>query len=109
MEASPITMGRRAAVERALSREPEELSRIEFDDPVGTDHDFLGKGLRKALYSYMHGVGLEEDVRSWFEVPANVSHSGTRQRRRGAAASAARSATVPATTVPSDLIEQCLA
>ena len=24
---------------------------LEFDDPVGTDHDFLGSGLRKALYN----------------------------------------------------------
>jgi len=39
---------------------------LAFDDPVETDHDFLGVGLRKALYNYMHGVGLEADVRSWF-------------------------------------------
>jgi hypothetical protein len=76
---------------------------VEFNDPVGTDHDFLGTGLRKALYSYMHGVGLDEDVRSWFELPEDVGRSGARQRRRRAAASA-----VPATTVPSNLIEQCL-
>jgi hypothetical protein len=75
---------------------------LEFDDPVGTDHDFLGAGLRKALYSYMHGVGLDEDVRSWFDPPAAGSRTGTRQRRRRAEAS------VPATTVPPDLIEQCL-
>jgi radical SAM superfamily enzyme YgiQ (UPF0313 family) len=77
---------------------------LEFDDPVGTDHDFLGTGLRKALYSYMHGVGLDEDVRSWFEPPEDVGRNAARQRRRRTAASA-----VPATTVPSDLIEQCLA
>ena len=65
---------------------------LEFDDPVGTDHDFLGKGLRKALYSYMHGVGLDEDVRIWFEQPqAAATHA------------------VPPTTVPSNLIEKCLA
>ena len=39
---------------------------VAFDDPTGTDHDFLGLGLRKALYNYMHGVGLEADVREWF-------------------------------------------
>jgi hypothetical protein len=77
---------------------------LEFDDPVGTDHDFLGAGLRKALYSYMHGVGLDEDVRTWFEPPTDTARSGARQRRRGA-----RASSVPATTVPSDLIEQCLA
>jgi hypothetical protein len=30
------------------------------------DHDALGVALKKALYNYMHGIGLEEDVRSWF-------------------------------------------
>ena len=42
---------------------------IGFHDPTGTDHDALGVGLKKALYNYMHGVGLEEDVRMWFEHP----------------------------------------
>ena len=39
---------------------------LPFEDPTGTDHDLLGEGLRKALYNYMHGVGLDLDVRSWF-------------------------------------------
>lgn len=42
---------------------------IAFVDPTGTDHDSLGVGLKKALYNYMHGIGLEEDVRSWFDFP----------------------------------------
>jgi radical SAM superfamily enzyme YgiQ (UPF0313 family) len=77
---------------------------LEFDDPVGTDHDFLGKGLRKALYSYMHGAGLEQDVRAWFE-PHEITTSGGRPQRGRRAPSSA----VPATTVPPNLIEQCLA
>jgi radical SAM superfamily enzyme YgiQ (UPF0313 family) len=40
---------------------------VGFVDPTGVDHDALGKGLAKALYNYMHGVGLDADVRSWFE------------------------------------------
>lgn len=40
---------------------------ISFIDPVGVDHDSLGQGLKKAIYNFMHGVGLEEDVRAWFE------------------------------------------
>jgi radical SAM superfamily enzyme YgiQ (UPF0313 family) len=40
---------------------------VGFIDPTGTDHDALGVGLRKALYNYMHGLGLEQDVRSWFD------------------------------------------
>jgi radical SAM superfamily enzyme YgiQ (UPF0313 family) len=40
---------------------------IPFDDPTGTDHERLGPGLRKALYNYMHGLGLDVDVRKWFD------------------------------------------
>jgi radical SAM superfamily enzyme YgiQ (UPF0313 family) len=39
---------------------------VGFIDPTGTDHDALGVGLNMALYNYMHGLGLDEDVRSWF-------------------------------------------
>jgi hypothetical protein len=41
---------------------------IGFLDPTGTDHDALGQGLKKAIYNYMHGVGFEADIRSWFEL-----------------------------------------
>ncbi len=40
---------------------------IGFIDPTGVDHDALGVGLKKAIYNYMHGVGLEEDVRMWWD------------------------------------------
>ncbi|WP_265942400.1 B12-binding domain-containing radical SAM protein [Dechloromonas sp. A34] len=39
---------------------------VEFIDPTGVDHSALGVALNKALYNYMHGIGLDEDVRSWF-------------------------------------------
>jgi len=64
---------------------------IPFSDPTGTDHDLLGEGLRKALYNYMHGVGLDLDVRDWFTAP-------TGKRRKD----------IPATTVRPDLIERAL-
>jgi radical SAM superfamily enzyme YgiQ (UPF0313 family) len=35
-------------------------------DPRGCDPDRFGSGLSKAIYNYMHGVGLEDDVRAWF-------------------------------------------
>lgn len=41
---------------------------VGFIDPAGVDHAALGKGLAKALYNYMHGVGLDADVRTWFEI-----------------------------------------
>jgi len=39
---------------------------VEFIDPSGVDHAVLGQALAKALYNYMHGIGLDEDVRCWF-------------------------------------------
>ncbi len=43
---------------------------IGFSDPTGVDHDRLGLGLKKAIYNFMHGMGLEEDVRTWFDLDA---------------------------------------
>jgi len=40
---------------------------IEFFDPTGCNHDALYPGLKKAVYNYMLGLGLEEDVRAWFD------------------------------------------
>lgn len=40
---------------------------IPFFDPTGCDHDALAPGLKKATYNYMLGLGLEEDVRAWFD------------------------------------------
>jgi radical SAM superfamily enzyme YgiQ (UPF0313 family) len=71
---------------------------VAFDDPVGTDHDFLGAGLRKALYNYMLGLGLEADVRSWFEPPRRARNRRARPR----------SSAVPRTTVAPDLIARAL-
>jgi radical SAM superfamily enzyme YgiQ (UPF0313 family) len=46
---------------------------IGFIDPTGVDHDILGIGLRKAIYNYMHGLCVEDDVRRWFEhLPGKV-------------------------------------
>jgi radical SAM superfamily enzyme YgiQ (UPF0313 family) len=72
-----------------IVQEPATFARNElaFTDPVGTDHDLLGQGLRKALYNYMHGVGLDLDVREWF----------SRRGRR-----------IPAAKVPRDFIANAL-
>ena len=40
---------------------------VGFDDPAGVDHDRLGAALNKALYNFMHGIGLDDDVRGWFD------------------------------------------
>ena len=40
---------------------------LEFEDMSGVDHDRYGFGLRKAVYNYMLGIGLDRDVRTWFD------------------------------------------
>jgi len=57
---------------------------VGFVDPAGVDHAALGVALNKALYNYMHGLGLDQDVRGWF------------------------SGRVPRTTVPRHFIERAL-
>ena len=57
---------------------------LPFVDPTAADHDRLGPALEKALYNYLHGIGLFEDVQTWFE------------------------GEVPATTVAPDWIEEAL-
>jgi radical SAM superfamily enzyme YgiQ (UPF0313 family) len=41
---------------------------VGFNDPAGVDHDVLGMALNKALYNFMHGIGLDQDVRRWFDI-----------------------------------------
>jgi len=41
---------------------------VGFVDPTGTDHDAMGRALKKGLYNFMHGIGVDEDVRRWFDV-----------------------------------------
>lgn len=42
---------------------------VAFIDHTRVDHDLLGIGLKKAIYNFMHGVGFEEDVHNWFDMP----------------------------------------
>ncbi len=41
---------------------------VDFIDPTQPDLDMLGEALRRAVYNFMHGIGLEEDVRAWFDI-----------------------------------------
>ena len=40
---------------------------IEYEDCSGGDHDSFGFGLKKSLFNYMHGIGLDEPLHKWFE------------------------------------------
>jgi Fe-S oxidoreductase len=61
--------------ETAFSR-----NEIPFDEPGRPDPGVLGEGLRRAVYNFMHGRGLEADVRSWFAFP--VPRSSRRRQGR---------------------------
>jgi hypothetical protein len=52
-----------------LPLEPGKFAKndVGFVDPTGVDHDKLGLGLRRGLYNFMHGVGLDWDVRRFFD------------------------------------------
>jgi hypothetical protein len=80
---------------RAVPRPTFARNDVAFDDPTGCDHDAFATGLRKAVYNFMHGVGLDADPRSWFERPA--------------ARSRARPPKIPVPSVPHDLIRRALA
>jgi len=61
---------------------------VGFIDPTGVDHDALGRALNKALYNFMHGIMLDDDVRQWFDmrvprptVPKNFIERALRQKR----------------------------
>nr|WP_315194473.1 radical SAM protein [uncultured Aquabacterium sp.] len=41
---------------------------VGFVDPTGVDHDRLGQALKKAIYNFMHGILLDQDVRAWFDI-----------------------------------------
>jgi radical SAM superfamily enzyme YgiQ (UPF0313 family) len=75
---------------------------INFRDATGVDHDLFGAALKKALYNYMHGIGLDLGAHEWFE--DHTSARGVRGRTRRRANDA-----VPRTTVPPHLIERALA
>lgn len=40
---------------------------VEHIDPSGAKHDEFAFGLKKSLFNYMQGVGLDEPVHKWFE------------------------------------------
>jgi hypothetical protein len=58
---------------------------LDHADPLGADHDRFAEGLRKSLFNYMHGVGLDMPLAKWFTFR------------------------VPTTTIPPHYIERAIA
>lgn len=42
---------------------------IVHTDPTGADHESFSFGLKKSLFNYMHGIGLDDSLQKWFEFP----------------------------------------
>jgi hypothetical protein len=40
---------------------------VEHIDTTGADHDSYSFGLKKSLFNYMQGIGLDESLHKWFE------------------------------------------
>tara|TARA_B100000609_G_scaffold199603_1_gene204816 strand:+ start:26226 stop:28460 length:2235 start_codon:yes stop_codon:yes gene_type:complete len=40
---------------------------VMFEDSTGIDHDKFSQGLKTSLYNYMHGVGFDLPLSSWFD------------------------------------------
>ncbi|MBO0931477.1 B12-binding domain-containing radical SAM protein [Fibrella aquatilis] len=57
---------------------------LDHHDPQGANHDLFAEGLRKSLFNFMHGVGLDFPLNSWFDF------------------------TIPATTIPKRFIERAV-
>ncbi len=37
------------------------------EDPTGADHELYSQGLKKSLFNYLHGIGLDEPLGKWFD------------------------------------------
>tara|TARA_R110002049_G_scaffold292893_1_gene477626 strand:+ start:3886 stop:5955 length:2070 start_codon:yes stop_codon:yes gene_type:complete len=40
---------------------------VEFTDTTGIDHNQFSLGLKKSLFNFMHGIGLELPLQDWFD------------------------------------------
>jgi len=85
---SPVGQDPAAYGVTLLSLPPSPFAKndVGFVDPTGTDHDALGPGLKKAIYNYMHGIGLDEDVRAWFDLPVPKTRVARRRIEKALAA-----------------------
>lgn len=47
---------------------------VQFTDETGIDHSIFSDGLKKSLYNFMHGIGLDFDLQEWFDfkIPAST-------------------------------------
>lgn len=66
---SPVGMDPEAFGVVNLYPEPNKFANNDLyhDDPQGGDHDAFKEGLRKSLFNFMHGIGLDYPLQDWFD------------------------------------------
>jgi len=66
---SPVGLNPDVYQIKILNPEPGRFANndLEHADPTGTDHALFSEGLKKSLFNYMHGIGLDMPLQEWFE------------------------------------------
>ena len=66
---SPVGLNPDAYQIKILNPEPGSFANndLEHADPTGTDHALFSEGLKKSLFNYMHGIGLDMPLQEWFD------------------------------------------
>jgi radical SAM superfamily enzyme YgiQ (UPF0313 family) len=66
---SPVGLHPEAYQIQILNSTPGKFANndLEHADPNGTDHSLFSVGLKKSLFNYMHGIGLEMPLQDWFD------------------------------------------
>jgi radical SAM superfamily enzyme YgiQ (UPF0313 family) len=66
---SPVGLNPDAYQIQILNPEPGRFANndLEHADPTGTDHAKFSEGLKKSLFNYMHGIGLDMPLQEWFD------------------------------------------
>lgn len=66
---SPVGLNPDAYHIKILNPEPGSFANndLEHADPTGTDHAKFSEGLKKSLFNYMHGIGLDMPLQEWFD------------------------------------------
>ncbi len=66
---SPVGLNPDAYQIRVVNPEPGMVANndLEFEDRQGCDAGQFSEGLKKSLFNYMHGIGLDMPLREWFD------------------------------------------
>ena len=43
------------------------------DDPLGAEHELFSEGLKRSLFNYMNGIGLDFPVNDWFDFETSTT------------------------------------